>query len=147
MAEISERRLLTAFVTALALIALSATFAIRSAQAPESVALMDLPLASTDPFNRPATEACKAAGGEVRYERVSECFDTPDVHDACSFPGVICFTDGDGATCREARASYCACLTGEQCPVGYDCEGPSKGEKRCVQTVSGKPIKAVPIYR
>ncbi|TAK03900.1 hypothetical protein EPO34_01950 [Patescibacteria group bacterium] len=147
MAEISERRLLLLFVAALAVIAAAATFAIRTAKAPETVALMELPLATQEPFNRPATEACEAAGGTVRYERVSECFDTPDVHDACSFPGVICFTDGSGATCREARASYCVCATDDQCPSGYECEGPSKGEKRCLQTSPGKPIKAVPMYR
>ena len=145
MAEMSERRLLLLFSGLLALVVVAASFAIRNAKVPETVALMDLPLASLS-FNVPTTQQCENAGGIVKYERVSECFDAPDVHDACSFPGVLCFTDGNGATCREARSSYCVCATDEQCPASMVCEGPKGGEHRCVDG-PGKPIKAVPMIR
>ena len=144
--EISEAKLLLLFSGLLAVVVIAATFAIKSAKAPETVALMDLPPASQAALNRPAPERCEQAGGTVRFERVTECFDAPDVHDACGFPGVLCFTDGNGSTCREARASYCACESDDQCPIAFECEGPKDVEKRCVPAPV-VPVMAKPLPR
>lgn len=144
--DVSEAKLLLLFSGLLAIVVAAAVFAIRSAQAPEQIALMDLPPASQAPFNRPAPDRCEEAGGTVRFERVTECFDAPDVHDACDFPGVLCFTQGDGSVCREARAPYCACMDDGDCPDAYVCEGPKGREGRCTEAPP-VPIKAKPLYR
>lgn len=144
--DISEARLLALFSSLLLVVVAAATFAIRTARAPEQVALMDLPPATQAASNRPAPDRCEEAGGTVRFERVTECFDAPDVHDACGFPGVLCFTQGDGSVCREARASYCACEADEECPDAFVCEGPKGKEGRCA-SAPAVPLKVPPVYR
>ncbi|OGL66761.1 hypothetical protein A2856_03280 [Candidatus Uhrbacteria bacterium RIFCSPHIGHO2_01_FULL_63_20] len=144
--EISERTLLIVFVPLFLLVIVTASWAIRSSRAPEQVPLEALPLATQVMYGHPSPSICEAAGGAVRYERVTECFSGPGVHDACEFPGVLCFTGGDGSVCREARAPYCACEGADDCPDRMVCQGPQVGETRCVPSPSYPYPKPYPIY-
>lgn len=141
--DVSEAKLLAICSALLAAVVVASFFAIRSARPAEQVALMELPPATQSAFKRPDPARCEEAGGTVRFERVTECFDAPDVHDACDFPGVLCFSRDDGATCREARASYCACMADDDCPDAYVCEGAKGREGRCAEAppvpLKGKP--------
>ena len=138
--ESSERNILIAFVLALALVVAVASFALRvpTAHAPP-VNVEDLPLARDHATYGPEWSACEESGGTPRWERISECVQSPSVRDVCGF-GVPCFfTDDNGGTvCDDAKASYCSCDTDAQCPKGYEC--PNAGD-RCVPspTVFLKP--------
>ncbi len=119
----SERRILIAFVCALGAVILLAVVAMqRPVDIPEQVATADLPTCTTcvDGFE-PEMDACVASGGTIRYTRFTECFNEPDVYDACGF-GIPCFTSGDGSYCREAKDPFCHCEADTQCPENYYCQ-------------------------
>ncbi len=133
--ESSERNILIFFVVALALVVGIASFALRvpTVHAPP-VNVEDLPLARDHAAYGPEWAACAEAGGTPKWERVSECIQSPSVRDVCGF-GVPCFfTDGNGGmSCNDAKASYCACDADSQCPKGYECP---HGGDRCEPSAS-----------
>jgi hypothetical protein len=119
----SETKILLVFGAALVVVIVLASLALRQPPAEiEQVATADLPDCTTcvDP-QEPTIEACLASGGTVKYRRFTECFDQPDVHDACGF-GVPCFTNADGYYCRESKDPYCHCESDDQCPDGHYCQ-------------------------
>jgi hypothetical protein len=145
----SEKKLFIAGSAALAIVVALALFAAKQATAPSDMTkLEDLPLSTYSQTFDPDPSDCEAAGGEVRYERSSQCFSEPDVHDVCGF-GVPCFDGGQGYRCIDVKDPYCACTSDDQCPDGYGCD---KGyaPDRCIRNVDENgppPYPAKPIYR
>jgi len=130
--EASERNLMIAFLTGLAVVVGVASFALR--EPPPSTRVVnveDLRIAKDHAVYGPEWSACAAAGGTPKWERVTECFQNSSVYDACGF-GVPCFfADGGGMSCGDSKAAWCACESDAQCPAGYEC--PKNGD-RCVQS-------------
>lgn len=131
--ESSERNLMIAFLTGLAVVVGVASFALRQpARRTPVVNVEDLPISFDQAAYGPDWAACEAAGGTPKWERVSQCVQDSSVRDVCGF-GVPCFFAGGsgGMSCNDAKAAWCACESDAQCPAGYEC--PKNGD-RCVQS-------------
>jgi hypothetical protein len=141
---ISEKRVLLGFGIGLVVIVVLAIAAMGRAPAREIENIEDLPEASQAGFYAlyPSAEDCAAAGGDVRTERTTECFSEPNVHDVCGM-GVPCFTGQDGFYCRDAKFSYCACESDDQCPDGYEC---NPYEDRCLEENPDNGLKPYPVF-
>lgn len=109
--------LLLVVVIGLAVVAMQ-----RAPEVADQIATEDLPTCTTcvDSFE-PDRDACVASGGTIKYSRFTECFQEPDVYDACGF-GVPCFTSGEGTYCREVKDPFCHCESDDQCPENYYCQ-------------------------
>ena len=81
-----------------------------------------LPLAQDLYWDNVTPETCTEAGGTIRYERTSECHSSPNVREFCS-PLLLCFDDRQDTTCYDVKRPYCSCVTDDQCPEGYKCDG------------------------
>jgi hypothetical protein len=133
-----DRIILVVGTVALALVIAGATFAIRGSRVQPMVPVGELPLATPVVGWDPSTESCIQAGGSVEYERSSECYDEPDVTDACNW-GIPCFFPYQGTECYDVRRAFCACETSDMCPTGYSCD-----HGRCHLTTSLP--KPQPVY-
>lgn len=106
------------------------------------VSVEELPVTSYVDPSEPTAEDCLASGGEIRYDRTSECFSEPNVRDVCGF-GVPCFDGGSGYRCIDVKNPYCACETNEDCPEEFVCDSiytPDRCSRVYDQQVPPKPL-------